>query len=479
MANIQDFRVRKGLIVSENATVSGTSTLTGNTTISGFANVGSTLQVSGTSTLTGNTTFGGFASVGGALQVVGVAAFGGSNVTFDTDTLLIDATNDRVGVNTAFGQTVAFMVTGDANVTGTFTTANLQFTNANGTSLTVGTGNSQFDSGVLFIDAVNNRVGINNTTPDAALTVTGSANVSGAMRVSGSFNGVLAASFSNTLSIAGNTSIGERLTVTGSATLSNTISVTGNATFSNTLAVTGLITATGGVTGDLNGTANQCARSVLAGTYMTGGGALTSNITLTVDATSAATASKVVARDTAGSFSANVITASLSGTATGANTLLYASAQRSATDAATASSIVARDSSGNFSANVITATATSARYADLAEKYTTDKEYIPGTVVVIADDSIEAECIASDYISQVAIGVISTNPAYLMNAESEGQPVALKGRVPVRVVGPIRKGQTVVAGINGCATVGNVNPIAVALQTNSSHEEKLVECFII
>jgi hypothetical protein len=51
--------------------------------------------------------------------------------------------------------------------------------------------------------------------------------------------------------------------------------------------------------------------------------------------------------------------------------------------------------------------------------------------------------------------------------------------VPVRVVGPIRKGQTVVAGINGCATVGNVNPIAVALQTNSSHEEKLVECFII
>jgi hypothetical protein len=46
-------------------------------------------------------------------------------------------------------------------------------------------GNSNFDSGVLFVDATNNRIGINNTTPDAALTVTGSANVSGTLKVFG------------------------------------------------------------------------------------------------------------------------------------------------------------------------------------------------------------------------------------------------------------------------------------------------------
>jgi hypothetical protein len=212
---------------------------------------------------------------------------------------------------------------------------------------------------------------------------------------------------------------------------------------------------------------------------MVGGGTLTSDITLNVDATSAATANKVVSRDASGNFSAGVITASLSGTATGANTLLYAGANRSATDAATGSTIVARDASGNFSAGVITATATSARYADIAEKYTTDKEYIPGTVVVIADDTTEAECTASSHFSQPAIGVVSTNPAYLMNADAAGQPIALKGRVPVRVVGAIKKGQTLVAGLDGCAISGIVNPIAIALHTNSQLEEKLVECYIL
>lgn len=480
MAAIQDFRVRKGLIVSENASITGNVAITQQLSVTNAVSFSNTLSVTGTSTLTGNTTIAGFANVGGSLQVTGVAAFGTSNVTFDTSTLSIDATNNRIGVNTALGQTVAFVVTGAANVIGTFTSTDIAATaNITSTAINVGTGNSQFDSGVLFVDAVNNRVGINNTTPDAALTVTGSANVSGAMRVSGAFTGVLAASFANTLSVGGLLSPSAGINVTGSANVSTTLGVVGAATFSNTLSVVGAITASGGIGGNLNGIATNCSRSIVPGYYMTGGGALTANVTINVDATTGANPNKVVARDGDGSISANVVTANyLTGISGGAQTLLYNSGYRGATEAATANTIVARDVNANFSANLITATATSARYADLAEMYTTTEEYIPGTVVVIAE-SDDAECTASQYFSQLAIGVVSTNPAYLMNANLNGQPIALKGRVPVRVVGSIRKGQTLVAGPNGCAVAGDANKIAIALETNHSHEEKLVECFII
>jgi hypothetical protein len=146
--------------------------------------------------------------------------------------------------------------------------------------------------------------------------------------------------------------------------------------------------------------------------------------------------------------------------------------------AATANTIALRDASGNLTANVFTGVATSARYADLAEKYTTDQKYPVGTVVVISDKE-DFECTASNYIGQPSIGVISENPAFLMNSESSGQAVAIKGRVPVRVIGPIRKGETLCAATNGQATLGQVNPIAIALKTDLTHEEKLVECFIL
>ena len=54
-----------------------------------------------------------------------------------------------------------------------------------------------------------------------------------------------------------------------------------------------------------------------------------------------------------------------------------------ATTTNTASKVVARDGSGNFAANVITATATQAQYADLAEKYSGDADYEPGTVLIL------------------------------------------------------------------------------------------------
>jgi hypothetical protein len=114
-----------------------------------------------------------------------------------------------------------------------------------------------------------------------------------------------------------------------------------------------------------------------------------------------------------------------------------------ATSANTASAIVARDGSGNFSAGVITATATAARYADLAEKYSTDSELDAGTVVQFGGDAEVHACNIEG--THAVAGVISTDPAYLMNAEGDGQAVALTGRVPCKVSGPVATGDLLVA----------------------------------
>lgn len=92
--------------------------------------------------------------------------------------------------------------------------------------------------------------------------------------------------------------------------------------------------------------------------------------------------------------------------------------------------------------DTVFAKATSAQYADLAEIYVADAEYPPGTVVVFGGS---AEITQSTKIcdSRVA-GVISTNPAFIMNDSVQGLPVALVGRVPCRVKGPVLPGDVLV-----------------------------------
>jgi len=88
--------------------------------------------------------------------------------------------------------------------------------------------------------------------------------------------------------------------------------------------------------------------------------------------------------------------------------------------------------------NTVYAKATSAQYADLAEIYDTDAEYEVGTVVVFGGE--KEVTISTEGNDPRVAGVISGKPAYLMNSESEGQPVALMGKVPCKVVGHIVKG---------------------------------------
>jgi hypothetical protein len=92
--------------------------------------------------------------------------------------------------------------------------------------------------------------------------------------------------------------------------------------------------------------------------------------------------------------------------------------------------------------NTVYAKATSAQYADLAEIYESDDEYEVGTVVIFGGEKeITVSSMGAD--PRVA-GVISENPAYLMNDEATGQAVALQGKVPCKVVGQISKGDMLV-----------------------------------
>jgi hypothetical protein len=91
--------------------------------------------------------------------------------------------------------------------------------------------------------------------------------------------------------------------------------------------------------------------------------------------------------------------------------------------------------------NRVFATSTSALYADLAEIYEADDDYEPGTVLIFFG-SKDVTTTTRDHDSRVA-GVVSTNPAYLMNTKTSGVPLALTGRVPCKVQGPIAKGDLI------------------------------------
>lgn len=95
--------------------------------------------------------------------------------------------------------------------------------------------------------------------------------------------------------------------------------------------------------------------------------------------------------------------------------------------------------------------ATSAQYADLAENYQADDYYEPGTVLEFGGK--EEVTLAQDGTQRVA-GVVTTNPAYLMNSRLKGEHVvalALQGRVPCKVRGHIRKGDMLQAASGGYA----------------------------
>ena len=174
-------------------TLTVTRTLaSGNVTITGFANVSTTLQVTGNTLLSGNVSVTGQATISNTLSTGNTTITGFINVSStaniggDTSLRGALAVNGAVTVSNTLqlGNTTVtgfINVSSTANVGGNFNVVGLTTlagnTTISGTLHTVA-GNTSFDGGVLFVDGANNRVGINNNTPNVALEVTGAANVS-------------------------------------------------------------------------------------------------------------------------------------------------------------------------------------------------------------------------------------------------------------------------------------------------------------
>jgi len=101
----------------------------------------------------------------------------------------------------------------------------------------------------------------------------------------------------------------------------------------------------------------------------------------------------------------------------------------------------------------LTGTASAAVYGDLAERYTSDSNYLPGTVVSFGGEEEITE--STNAVDRKVAGIVSTDPAYLMNSTLEGDnttTLALSGRVPCKVTGATSKGDLMVtSGITGHA----------------------------
>ena len=131
-------------------------------------------------------------------------------------------------------------------------------------------------------------------------------------------------------------------------------------------------------------------------------------------------------------------------------------------------------------------TASSAEYADIAERFESDTMYTPGTVVKLGGVAEITQAI--DELSEDVFGVISTKAAYLMNSKAGTNdthpPVAIQGRVPVRVVGKITKGQRLVSAGDGLAKgasrneLTSFNVIGRALEDKTTEVEGVIEAIV-
>ena len=134
-------------------------------------------------------------------------------------------------------------------------------------------------------------------------------------------------------------------------------------------------------------------------------------------------------------------------------------------------------SSNTLTTSVFSGTATTAQYADLAEQYASDEDIAAGTVVHFAGNGKVAPC-DTDACSKVA-GIVSTDPAHLMNSSQEGVPLALAGRVPCKVTGAVNAGDLMVSAGGGLARA-EANPaigtvIGKAIEDFSGEGEGVIE----
>jgi hypothetical protein len=491
--------------VDVSAINSGTSTIgisapNGNTymTVGGTANVlvASTtgVAVTGTMSASGNVSGSYFLGNGSALTGVtatGVGTLATLSVTGNTTSGnlltggLISATGQITG-SQFNGSGAGLTAIPGANVSGTV--ANATYATSAGSATTAGTVTTAAQGNITSVGTLTSLAVTGNTTSGNLLTgglVSATGNVTGGNINAGNITltGDLISSLGTTLTIdpasIGNTGlvvINGNLQVNGTTTTINsnvvstndlTVNYANNAINSSAANGGGIEvgpigsayitwlynntanvwTSSGGVSavGNISTTANISGGNLIATTFIGNYSGTTASITGNIDGGNLRTAGLISAT---GSITGGAITGSSLTVSTGTVTL---------------GNIVNSNANGvgNIGSsttyfNTVFAKATSAQYADLAEKYEADAEYAPGTVVAFGGD--KEVTLADEAGSTRVAGVVSTNPSYIMNASLEAEHVAmvaLQGRVPCKVIGPVRKGDMRVAAGNGAAKVDN------------------------
>ena len=276
--------------------------------------------------------------------------------------------------------------------------------------------------------------------------------------------GTMALQNSSTVAITGGTLSGITSFAATNATLSGTISVGGAATFSSTAQFGGGVTflSTSNAAGDFSVATNKFTVASVTGNTAVAG-------TLSVAGTSSLTGNVIFGSAISVTGTTTLGTANINSVI--ASALSTPSITKSGTNA------VGTIGQSNNRFGIVYAASISGAGADLAEKYLADAEYVVGTVMSVGG---EKEVTASSEGDR-AIGVVSSDPAYIMNDDLVGgTKIALKGRVPVKIVGGIVKGQEIVAADFGCAKAGSEGKVfGIALETNQDMAIKLVECVIL
>jgi hypothetical protein len=282
---------------------------------------------------------------------------------------------------------------------------------ANGTAVDIGTSSDRFQDGYFVNLDVSGNVTFGAGTQNFGTSVAPVENLYAAN-----------ATLSGTAIVSTTPSAGTHITnktyvdteIASAVSSTNVVRTTGTqASIAGAKTFTTLLTGSAGVS---DGTATMSSGALTGVTTITASGQVRGG-SLT-DGTATLNGSGALSGATTGAFSGLVSAGSLS----------------------SGSTIAA---SGNVSGNYFVGTATQAQYADLAEIYKADRDYAPGTVVKIG--GAEEITQTTDAFDNEVFGVISENPAYLMNKDAEGLPVALAGRVQVKVIGKVKKGERLVS----------------------------------
>jgi hypothetical protein len=290
--------------------------------------------------------------------------------------------------------------------------------------------------------------------------VTSSGNITtlGAVQITGYHTGAVGANTPNTgafTTLTATNTANFQGTITAATVNATTIGNSATALSGTSLAVAGTITAA-----TMYATTMGNSATALSGTSLAVAGTITA---ATVNATTignSATALSGTSLAVAGTITAATVNATTIGNSatvfTASSSTLTNSISVNSANGVTAIVNGGTSGTGNIGAsgatfNTVFAKATTAQYADLAECYAGDADYEPGTVLEFGGN--DEVTIASDGSASVA-GVVSTNPAHLMNSAIDANypvAVALTGRVPTKVIGTVRKGQMMISAGNGFA----------------------------